>query len=59
MLKSSFMSSRRSELRSRDALAQSGCHNPMSEANRPVKISRTKLAPVTAPMATLADGSQR
>ena len=40
--------------RKRAAPAQSGCQSPMSEAKRPVKISRTKLAPVTAPIATLA-----
>src|SRR5271166_2640672 len=51
MLKKSFMSSRPRWRRSRRAFAQSGCQSPMSEANRPVKTSRTKLAPVAAPIA--------
>ena len=43
-------------LASRAAEAQSGTHIPMSDANTPVNISRTKLAPVATPMATLACG---
>ena len=53
------MSSRPRLRRKREAPAQSACHNPMSEAKSPVKISRTKLAPVAAAMATLATGSHR
>jgi hypothetical protein len=59
MLNSIFMSGRPRLRRRRAAAAQSGCHRPMSDAKSPVKISRTKLAPVTAPIDTLAVGSQR
>ena len=59
MLNRSFMSLRPRLLLSRAAPAQSGSHMPMSEAKTPVKISRTNLAPVVAPIATLAFGSHR
>ena len=59
MLKSIFMFLRPRLARKREADAQSGSQMPMSEAKTPVKISRTKLAPVIEPMATELIGSHR
>src|SRR5260370_35568574 len=59
MLKSSFRSGRPRLRRSVSASAAFGCQSPMSEAKRPVKISRAKAAPVAQAIATLAEGSQR
>ena len=59
MLNSSFRSVRPNSARSLRASAALGCQSPMSEANSPVKISRTKAAPVAAAIATDAVGSHR
>ena len=59
MLNKSFMSWRPRLRRNRAGVAQSGAQTPMSEAKTPVKISRTKAAPVATPIETEAAGSHR